>query len=352
MRIRQHKILLTVATLVMTLLALQAYATGDTVKYRKIVGTLGDSTRIQYEIGSFGLKQSGNLRYLSFYSNDENISTYFKTEPFVISSSNDSLCFGAFVNYDDKDYDKGTEADTGTQAFYDYVGSVMDRYTDFFVTPNNSYFSSTSTIYFILRLYKYSDNSLLSVLDSTKCYKNGSGKLVYRNYPSSLFARFAKLQGVSIGDTVYLQVDVVKNLPNNSDFIGYDYAYHTNNNPVKWEPDSPDDFTFPHQIFIPSGGSITQAGLKSNNPVLNELQIYPNPVTGNKVTLHYSSKGFGPGTLRIYTINGEMVLEKNIVIPGGKAQYEVSLSNLPSGKYILYLYLDDFQASTLFSLVK
>lgn len=79
--------------------------------------------------------------------------------------------------------------------------------------------------------------------------------------------------------------------------------------------------------------------LAAENPTLNQLAIYPNPV---KNMLNISTKLNGSETAEIYNMEGRKVLEAKI----GNGKTTINVANLPNGTYILTL--QDRKISTKF----
>lgn len=327
-------------------LATYSYATGDTVHYRMLIGTLGDSSRIQYEIGSFGLKQSGNLRYLKFYSINENPYTYFRTESFVATGSNDSLGFFAFINYDNAGYDRGVDNfDTSSTEFKNWANGIVNRYQSLFITPDTNFFNYQSNILYVLELRKTSDNSIISRLDTTRCYLNVNNKLVYRNYPPSKSIRKRKINGVQSGDTVYLVVTIQKSLPNSGDFTGYDYLHVDGNNPATV------DDGFIHLVYAPSNPPPLQK-IVSKNGDISSFSINENPPLDGVLKCYFKSATSGIGEVNIYDESGKRVISQKESIVFGDNYLNVVLGSLPSGAYIASLSHDGALVTSAFTILR
>lgn len=348
MRMKQFKYFLFVAifSLFMIGKTSTSYAGADTVKYRKIIGILSDSTRIQYEIGSFGLKQTGGLKYLSFYSSTESPSTYFKTNNFVISGSNDSISFMSFANFDDKHFAPArSDLDTGTTAFYNWIDSLATKYAQFFVSPNSSAFSSSSSILFILEVRKSSDGSVLSRLDTTKCYLNASGQIVYKNYPRSVSIRNRKISGVSNGDDVFFNVSIVKSLPSSGDFIGYDYTDVNANYAAVQDPQFTQEIVDPpppiKELVVQKAG------------IISEIKVIPNPFNGNMLRFAITDlPNRRDGKLRVFNNIGSLVVEQPINVGAGETGINVSIPHLASGAYTLELNLNNKYSRASFIIIQ
>lgn len=314
-----------------SLITSTSLAISDTVHYRMLIGTLADSTRVQYEIGSFGLIQNGSIRYLKFNTATELPGTYFETERFgITSTTTDSIVFIAFVNYDDASFDLGSDADSGSAAFFEYAADIADHYEDLFISPNPTYFNSSSSILYILELRRKSDNTVLARLDTTKCYLNESDKLVYSNFPSSISTRIRKITNVSVGDTVYFAVKIIRNLPT-GDFIGYDYTHVDRNQPA--DPYSEYDVSFTHYVFVPPAPIAAKVSPKA--PVLHSLSVSPNPVTSSGiVTLTLMSDVASKARVRLTNLSGMVLKEKTFHLVRGSNQLKIEIPEVNSGSYI------------------
>ncbi len=64
------------------------------------------------------------------------------------------------------------------------------------------------------------------------------------------------------------------------------------------------------------------------------LVIYPNPASGDRVAFHFSAPDEGDATLDIMTLEGEKVLEQSMPMTGGQAEFVVNMADRASGVYL------------------
>ena len=83
---------------------------------------------------------------------------------------------------------------------------------------------------------------------------------------------------------------------------------------------------------------------KSYENNLNNLKVYPNPITKDKnlTILNESEKTIVK--LVIFNYQGQLVLENNTEFQNGKNQFNIN--KLPSGIYLLRVYFNDFSSVT------
>ncbi len=67
------------------------------------------------------------------------------------------------------------------------------------------------------------------------------------------------------------------------------------------------------------------------------LVIYPNPSTGDRVGFHFTAPAGGEARLRIMTLSGELVYTEKKTLSGGQNEFAVSLSGKASGIYLCRL---------------
>ncbi len=87
----------------------------------------------------------------------------------------------------------------------------------------------------------------------------------------------------------------------------------------------------------------------------DNLVIYPNPSTGERVGFHFNAPLTGEAFLKIMTLAGELVYEEKKDLSGGEDEFEVSLSGKASGIYLCRLVIVSsgrkYQANRKFAIV-
>jgi len=74
------------------------------------------------------------------------------------------------------------------------------------------------------------------------------------------------------------------------------------------------------------------------NTFIRDFSMYPNPVTGNKVFVHYNiTKAVNSMQLEIYTASGNRILNQSLDATFGSHLEELNIEKLESGMYILML---------------
>jgi hypothetical protein len=82
-----------------------------------------------------------------------------------------------------------------------------------------------------------------------------------------------------------------------------------------------------YAVGLGDGSDCANAGINVNE---NSFNIYPNPAT-NYISVAFEESEFR--TIQIYSTNGQLMKTIN---DGNLSQYQIDVSNLPSGTYILY----------------
>jgi hypothetical protein len=96
-------------------------------------------------------------------------------------------------------------------------------------------------------------------------------------------------------------------------------------------------WTFISNCPVAAAGTVTTAAVNDARATDGALHVYPNPVTGNILTVTVS--GNGKDKLLLSLLNaetGQPVLQQ-VIIPTGTAaqQVQLDISNVPSGIWIL-----------------
>ncbi|MBN2185431.1 MAG: T9SS type A sorting domain-containing protein [Candidatus Krumholzibacteriota bacterium] len=87
----------------------------------------------------------------------------------------------------------------------------------------------------------------------------------------------------------------------------------------------------------------------------DNLIVYPNPSTGERVGFHFTAPVSGEAHIQILTLSGEMVMEERKSLLGGEDEFALSLSGKASGIYICRLVIVSegrkYQAQRKFAIV-
>jgi len=78
-----------------------------------------------------------------------------------------------------------------------------------------------------------------------------------------------------------------------------------------------------------------------SNPVLfSNISVYPNPTTGDEISVELKNPSSGFLQTRVYSVSGQQVLSQNYgnIATG---EFKVSLKGLSSGTYLLKIYQGD-----------
>ena len=84
---------------------------------------------------------------------------------------------------------------------------------------------------------------------------------------------------------------------------------------------------------------------------IHNLKVYPVPAT-KKITIEFASTKNQKGTLELYNIIGERIIQQQMQISPGMQQLEVPTDNLMSGIYYVSLYGNDFKLNHKIEILK
>ena len=116
------------------------------------------------------------------------------------------------------------------------------------------------------------------------------------------------------------------------------------------------EFTVDENGMFNGGGAMQQGftlnvvaevvlGLEEND-LVNNLSVYPNPISENPVLSLSSAKSFS-GTIEVYNLQGQLVYSTNQYVQSGQNQIALELENLVSGNYLLKLKNENGQAKSV-----
>jgi hypothetical protein len=305
---------------------------------------LGDSTRILFTLGAVEVNQSGQKRYLTFSPTDDSPASFFRTESILITGSSDSICYTSDINYEDKNYQQRFDKVTGS---YHIPEGVFGFYDKIFFNPDEDIFASNSHIYFITKLVNSTDGGVVKILDTAKCYRNHSGKLVYRNYPSSLSQKIYRIGNIDIQDSVYLTVEMITDLPPRSKVIAYENSAFTREVYSFWKSlPSYYETVSMYQVYVGKNRR-TDNDLHGNSMFIDQIEVERADMTSNSITVHYRSSAFGLTTLNVYNTKDDIVYSKDIYVMPGSSRITLQLPQLSPSAYKIGFQMDEFQSDRL-----
>jgi hypothetical protein len=325
--------------------------TSDSIVYRLRWTILRDSTIFKYEIGSIKLIQPGGSKFLDFVNpSGLNPDDFFTSDSFQISSSIDSVSFSRFASFDDKNYLRPTTIDTGDRSAVQSLGNTYkNRYYGLNISPDPSYFGSASYMMYVLELRRFDNHNLITILDTLKCYVNGSGQLRFRNYPASLNLRKAALFG-TVGLSAYLYVHIVHSLPTDTAILGYAFQFSGSNQPAEGY------YSYENQEGIPTKDPTSSpipffSGLptKANTTLLGVVS--PNP---SNTILNIHLNGVSKGTILIEIFSEAGAKLKSLQFPAVSAPSDIitiPISDLLSGSYGIALTSDGITTFDQFQVI-
>ena len=301
----------------------------DTIQHRMVSMVLPDSSIIRYEIGQIREISNGNYHYLSFIdSSGSPNSNYLVTHNFTIATSHDSLKLSRFAMFDDQNLKIGSSYSSSAQ-----VDSAADSTISYYLNkefqPSVSYFTSSSSVSWIIEVVQSSNDSVLQYLDTVRCYLNSDGHLRYTASGSS--SNWLKRPILTdSGNNVYLKVALVTNLP-----LGTTAQYFGRSAPVQAEQNTSRGFA-PIYEDRPGYGAKIATGKPVNPRQLDPslTKFYPNPNTG-LLHLGIQTDASGMVNIQIIRTNGQVVYSGDIQLQNGYTPVTLDIHNIPSGSYIL-----------------
>ncbi|WP_103866123.1 Ig-like domain-containing protein [Aquimarina sp. I32.4] len=121
---------------------------------------------------------------------------------------------------------------------------------------------------------------------------------------------------------------------------------------INWDEYDNFSFSTPVRIYLDGLQNRSPLGLQGNNESSNNINLYPNPITDNHLTVSIDTRiNDSYFTLQIFNPTGVKVFEKTNVSlkKGSKTILTFDMSNLKSGLYLYNLLLDNKKTSgTLF----
>lgn len=94
-----------------------------------------------------------------------------------------------------------------------------------------------------------------------------------------------------------------------------------------------DNFTCIKDTFIIKKTNVT--GIKNNKKNDEFIKVYPNPSNTGIFQIDYTSNDNKPSLIQVFDMSGKLVFKEDISIKAGITPYELKLTNLPAGIYLL-----------------
>lgn len=76
------------------------------------------------------------------------------------------------------------------------------------------------------------------------------------------------------------------------------------------------------------------SGIASYNAAGNKIELFPNPA-GNKLQIRYTATSTNDALIKVYSVNGKLVLTENVNSVVGQNTPSLDLSNLSNGMYLI-----------------
>ncbi len=94
-----------------------------------------------------------------------------------------------------------------------------------------------------------------------------------------------------------------------------------------------DNFTCIKDTFIIKKTNVT--GIKNNHQNDEFIKVYPNPSSTGVFTIDFTSNENKQSSIRVFDLDGKLIYNEDITIRTGLTKFELKLSNIPSGIYLL-----------------
>jgi hypothetical protein len=303
---------------------------GDTVQVMMLRSILPDTTIFSFQLGEIALLQPGTSYFINFADTGSPSTTaFFVSQPFIVSSSADTVSFHRTMNFDNNQILKA-DVDTSDHAALDSViNSWMTIMQSRVITPNSSYFSSSSFVKLITVLRKSSDSSVVMVLDTVNCYVNLSGQLRFSTTKNTTSIVTVPISGISSPTAVYLQTYLIDSLPSGSNLTYYPTIFA--------EQAAFDTATCGlYQDNCSGGGGALKPIVNLNaSPIGFAItQIEPNPASA-QIAVSISVDNPGNISCEILNIIGRQVQSLEQSVGSGNISINFDIKNLQSGTYFV-----------------
>ncbi len=182
-------------------------------------------------------------------------------------------------------------------------------------------------------------NPLPVKLVNVKAYKSGSGnKVEWTNLTEEEVVKYEVEKSVNGGD--YISMTALAARSNSNDRQDYN-VYDA----------QPASLTF-YRIKVTSiDGKILYSPVvkvATGAALVTEISLYPNPVSGRQMTLHFTNNKAGNYIIRIYAANGQVVRTEAFKHPGGSYSKTIELpGQLQAGQYFLQATGSEGQSTTI-----
>ena len=320
----------------------------DTIsKYRTLCGMLNDSSFLQYTFGGLKQKKSGVTYHIDFANNygDTLSASYIKSNSFASDGTDDTLYISRQVDFDDKYTPSLNYADTLSDHVRDSLFAAVG-YLVFNkeVSPNSSYFDNNSYVKFLIELRKTSDNSVLAVLDTAKCYKNGAGKLRYTTTNNTQNRYQTELPSSSNGQSCYIAINVLSSLVSGSiSYKGEESPYHF------WPSDDP-AHCGRRQVGCTAYYMYKKSPADYHDPMAGSIlekvfAPYPNPAKNN-ITLKVLCASSGVLYTGIFDLLGKQISTGTENVNKGVSTLTIPFEGISNGTYFVEVFDDAGEKSS------
>lgn len=318
------------AALVWSLCAHNTALAQDTVKYRLVTSYLEDSSLIRYELGCVGHITSGTIKYLVFADTaPTSIATVWQSKNFTVATTHDSIMLCRFASIDNQheiiDTIGGTTIDTAK--LDTFISACKRRYldTNFYVVPAPSAFNSFSSFLYVVQIRNASDNSLLLNLDSTACFLDDTGHLIWACSADKRVRSFS-ISSIAPGTSVFLTVARTAILPAGASILGDEFTIEATNPP----PIYGDSGWLGQEVHWSSVPALKPTSISTPERELSILEY--SDAKNIKLSL-----SLPVGTIRVTLSDASGRILKNIEreLPGGDYELPIDCGNLADGCYFI-----------------
>lgn len=247
-------------------------------KYRLAVSHLNDHSldtiAINYEFGSVKQILTDQIIPIEFERlvPDSTFDSYFKSRPFKVSTSSDSISFFRFASFPHNEINEELDiTDPNNPSGYDTAKLFPNaramaqkiRNTGLYIKPPMSFFEPMSFVFFVVELHRKSDDKLLQTIDTLHCFRDPDGQFRYTIYPFCKGqTRVASIGNLTHGVPMYLTVHRYSSLPVGAMFVNNELMTEITGRPdgmdlnLDGERSSPIDRLDPFNIIYNPNGKL------------------------------------------------------------------------------------------------
>lgn len=209
-----------------------------------------------------------------------------------------------------------------------YTASVIPLNMSGAITMEFAKLSDSTSFYHRFRIVFRSAGPLPLDITSVKAYEKGSGNQVeWTNSSESNLREYVVER--SINGISFNKAATVNARSNNNNTVQY-----------KWFDASPADGISYYRITaVGINGAVKHSSIVRVNRHRKEagMMIFPNPVSGEEITLQLNDLEKGSYQLRMMNMIGSTVMQQELTHTGGSASYVFQLNKIPKGTYYIQL---------------